>query len=149
MKDVNIIDKLHSELKKAMLSHNEVEKRVLRMLISAVKNKEVSTSKPITEDEFDVIVKKQIKERSEAMEDYKRGGREEAFEEERKEQRILKKFARPELSDEELERLVSEAIEKLGVSSSKEIGKVMGFLMKTLKGRASGDRVREIVEKLL
>lgn len=146
---MNIIDKLHSELKKAMLSHNEVEKRVLRMLISAVKNKEVSTSKPITEDEFDVIVKKQIKERSEAMEDYKRGGREEAFEEERKEQRILKKFARPELSDEELERLVSEAIEKLGVSSSKEIGKVMGFLMKTLKGRASGDRVREIVEKLL
>lgn len=149
MRNVNIVDKLHSELKKAMLSHNEVEKRVLRMLIAAVKNKEISTSKPITEEEFDVIVKKQIKERGEAMEDYKRGGRKEAFEEEKKEQEILKKFARPEFSDEELEKLVSEAIEKLGVSSSKEIGKVMGFLMKTLKGKASGDRVREIVEKLL
>lgn len=146
---MNIADKLHSELKKAMFSHNEVGKRVLRMLISAVKNKEISTSKLITEDEFDVIVKKQIKERVEAMEDYKRGGREEAFEEERKEQEILKKFSHPELSDEELEKLVSEAIEKLAVRSPKEIGKVMGFLMKDLKGKASGDRVRKIVEKLL
>ncbi len=146
---MNIIDDLHLELKRAMISHDEVEKRVLRMLISAVKNKEISTSKPITEDEFDVIVKKQIKEREEAMEDYKRGGREEAFEEERKEQEILRKFARPELSDEELEKLVSRAVKELGVNSPKEIGKVMGFLMKNLKGKASGERVRRIAEKLL
>ncbi len=149
MKNVNVVDKLHLKLKKAMLSHDEIEKRVLRMLISAVKNKEISTSKPVTESEFDVIVRKQIKEREEAMKDYKRGGREEAFEEERKEREILKKFSHPELSDEELEKLVSEAIEKLAVSSPKEIGKVMGFLMKSINGKASGDRVRKIVEKLL
>jgi uncharacterized protein YqeY len=147
--NMNIIDDLSSKLKKAMIEKNELRKRVLRMLISAVKNFEISTGKPVSEEDFDKIVKKQIKEREEAMQDYKRGGRDELYEEEKAERDVLKEFAKPELSDEEVEKVVAEKANELGVKSPKEFGKLMGAVMKVLKGKASGERIKKTVEKAL
>ncbi len=146
---MNVLEELGEKLKKAMMQKLEVEKRVLRMLISAVKNFEVSSGRPITEDEFDTIVKKQIKEREEAMEDYKRAGREQLYEEERAEKEILLKFAKPELSDEELKIEIKKIIDALQATSMENFGKVMGMAMKKLRGKASGERVRRHVENLL
>ncbi len=146
---MSILDKLGNDLKKAMMDKDELKKRVLRMLISAVKNFEVSTGKPISEEDFDKIVKKQIKEREEAMEDYKRGERNELYEEEKAERDILKEFAKPELSDEEIEKIVTEKADELDVKSAKEFGKLMGIVMKDLKGKASGNRIKSVVEKVL
>ncbi len=146
---MNVIDRLRKDLKEAMKDKNEVKKRVLRMLMSAVKNFEVSSGKAVSDEEFDAIVKKQIKEREEAMQDYKRGGRDDLYEEEKMERDILKEFAKPELSDEEIEKVVDEKAHELGVKSKKEFGKLMGAVMKSLKGKASGDRVRKAVEEFL
>lgn len=146
---MSILEDLRTKLKDAMIAKDERRTRVLRLLVSAVKNFEVEKIKQINEEEFDSIVKKQIKEREEAIEDFTRGNREDLAEEEKRELEILKEFARPELSDEEIEKVLSDKIKEMGLSSSKEIGKLMGAVMKEFKGKASGDRVKAIAEKLL
>ncbi len=146
---MNILEDLRNKLKDAMIAKDEIRTRVLRLLISAVKNFEVEKIKQINEEEFDAIVKKQIKEREEAIEDFTKGNRLDLAEDEKKELDILKEFAKPELSDEEIEIIASEKIKEMGISSSKEMGKLMGVLMKEFKGKASGDRVKAIAEKLL
>ncbi|MGC8637126.1 MAG: GatB/YqeY domain-containing protein [Athalassotoga sp.] len=146
---MSILEDLRNKLKDAMIAKDEIRTRVLRLLVSAVKNFEVEKIKQISEEEFDAIVKKQIREREEAIEDFTKGNRPDLAEEEKKELEILKEFAKPELSDEEIEKIVSGKIKEMGISSSKEIGKLMGVLMKEFKGKASGDRVKAIAEKLL
>ncbi len=146
---MNVLEELGKELRKAMTEKREVEKRVLRMLISAVKNFEISKGRPITEEEFDAVVKKQIKEREEAMEDYERAGRKELLEAEKAEKEVLENFAKPELPDEEIRAVVNKIILSCGATSQKDFGKVMGMAMKELKGKASGERVRKQVEFML
>lgn len=146
---MNILESLRNEIKTSMFSKNEMRTKVLRMLLSAVKNFEVEKMNPVDGDEFDAIVKKQIKERIEAIEDFKRGGRPELAKEEEDEIAILKEFARAELSDDEIEKILDEKIKELGLTSSKEIGRLMGAAMKELKGKASGTRIKDIAQKLL
>lgn len=146
---MGVIEELRTKLKESMFAKDEIRTRVLRMLISAVKNEEVSKRRTVTKDEFDAIVKKQIRERNEAIEDYKRGGREELLKEEERERGILEEFAMPELSDEEIKDVVAKIVKRENATSPREIGKVMGAAMKELKGKASGERVRKIAERLL
>ncbi len=146
---MGILDELSNELKNAMMQKDELRKRVLRMLISAVKNFEISSGKSIDEDDFDKIVKKQIKEREEAMQDYERAGRSELYNEEKAERDILKTFAKPELSDEEIKKAVEEKAKELSIASKKEFGKLMGAVMRILKGKASGERIKSVVEMVL
>lgn len=144
-----VLEDLRAKLKDSMISKNEIRTRVLRMLVSAVKNFEVEKMNPTTEEEFDAIVKKQIKEREEAIEDFSKGNRPDLAKEEKDELEILKEFAKPELSDDEVESFISLKIKEMDISSSKEMGKLMGIVMKALKGKVSGDRVKAIAEKLL
>jgi|UniRef100_A0A7V3RF99 uncharacterized protein YqeY len=144
-----ILEDLRSSLKDSMIAKNELRTRVLRLLVSSVKNFEVEKMRPINEDEFDSIVKKQMKEREEAIEDFEKGNRPDLAEAEKEELGLLKEFARPELSDDEVEKFITLKIKEMGLSSSKEMGKLMGVVMKELKGKVSGDRVKAIVEKLL
>ncbi|WP_456399215.1 GatB/YqeY domain-containing protein [Mesoaciditoga sp.] len=146
---MGILDELSNELKNAIMQKDELRKRVLRMLISAVKNFEISSGKSIDEDDFDKIVKKQIKEREEAMQDYERAGRSELYNEEKAERDILKTFAKPELSDEEIKKAVEEKAKELSIASKKEFGKLMGAVMRILKGKASGERIKSVVEMVL
>ncbi len=149
MIEVTILDDLRSKLKEAMIARDELKMRVLRLLVSAVKSFEVQKMGTITEEEFDSIVKKQMKEREEAINDFERGNRSDLAAEEKKEFEVLKEFARPEMPDGEIEKFLSDKIKEMGLSSQKEIGKLMGIAMKELKGKVSGDRVKAIAEKLL
>lgn len=146
---MTILEDLRAKLKDSMIAKDETRTGVLRMLVSAVKNFEVEKMKPVTEEEFDAIVKKQMKEREESINDFEKGNRPELAKVEKNELEILKSFARPELSDDEVEKFISLKIKEMNLSSSKDMGKLMGIAMKELKGKVSGDRVKAIAEKLL
>lgn len=146
---MTILEDLRAKLKDSMIAKDETRTGVLRMLVSAVKNFEVEKMKPVTEEEFDAIVKKQMKEHEEAINDFEKGNRPELAKAEKDELEILKSFARPELSDDEVEKFISLKIKEMNLSTSKDMGKLMGIAMKELKGKVSGDRVKAIAEKLL
>lgn len=143
------IEELRNRLKEAMKSSDEVRVRTLRLLISNVKNEEIEKGGQLTEEEFTEVVLREVKRRKEAIEMYEKAQRKDLADEERKELKVLEEFLPQQLSIDEIRSLAIEAIESVGASGPKDLGKVMSVLMPKLKGRADGKMVNKIVREFL
>lgn len=102
-----------------------------------------------TDDDVIEVIGREVKKRNEAIELYKKGGRDELAEKEQKELEILKAYLPEQLSEDEVRKLVEETISQTGASSMKEMGKVMGSLMPKVKGRADASLVSNLVREQL
>lgn len=143
------MEELRNKLKEAMKSSDEVRVRTLRLLISSIKNAEIEKGRELTEEEFSDIVLKEVKKRKEAIEMYEQGQRKDLADEERRELAILEEFLPKQLSEDEIKKMVVEAIDSVGASGPKDLGKVMSVLMPKLKGKADGKLVNKIVREFL
>jgi len=101
------------------------------------------------EEEVIEILVKEAKKRKEAAEIYNKGGRNDLAEKEKKELEIVQKYLPEQLSEIEVEKIVKTVVEKSGVKNIKEFGRLMGEVMKELKGKADAKLVGEIIKKLL
>lgn len=148
-------EKIAEDIKNAMRQKEELKLSVLRMLSSAIKNKELEkrgkTGKEevLTEDEIVAAIRSEVKKRKDSISEFGKAGRKELAEKEAAEMKILEAYLPAELPDEELESVVMEVLRGLGEVTQKDFGRVMGEAMKRLKGRASGDRVGGVVKKFL
>jgi len=120
---------------------------VLRMIKAEIKNKEIETKTELTDQDIFALLQKQIKQREESAAAYKQGGRDDLSAEEVKEIEIIKHYLPEELSDEDLSKIIEEAIKKIDAKSPADFGKVMGLVMPQTKGRASGLRVQAMVKE--
>jgi hypothetical protein len=121
----------------------------IRLLMSELKNAEIVKKECLVDDEVIEVVQRQIKRRNEAAEQYRKGDREELAEKEEKEAAVLARYLPEQLSDEELTRLIKEAIEATGATAPKDMGRVMGKLMPQVKGKADGKRVNQLTLELM
>ncbi len=146
-----LLSQIQSDLVQAMKDKDDVKLAVLRMLKSAVQLAQVEKGKDaeFTDDDVLLIVRRLIKQRSEAAELYKSGGAADRAERELAEAKILEVYQPAQLKDEELEKLVAEAAQSAGASGPKDMGRVMGKAMAAVKGQADGNRVRQAVQKYL
>ena len=149
-----LYQKLTSDLKDAMKSGDGFKVGVLRMLASAFHNKEIEKKgkklDPIlSEEEAIEILFRETKKRKEAMEIFTKAGRNDLAEKELKELEIIKKYLPEQLGEEEIEKNIKAAIEKIGANNIKDFGKVMAEAMKELKGRADASLVSGILKKQL
>lgn len=146
-----LLSQIQSDLVQAMKDKDDVKLAVLRMLKSAVQLAQVEKGKDaeFTDDDVLLIVRRLIKQRSEAAELYKSGGAADRSERELAEAKILEVYQPAQLKDEELEKLVAEAAQSAGASGLKDMGRVMGKAMAAVKGQADGNRVRQAVQKYL
>ncbi|MBI2268644.1 MAG: GatB/YqeY domain-containing protein [Candidatus Blackburnbacteria bacterium] len=144
-----IVENLTTQIQDALKSGDTLCVSTLRLLSSAIHNEEIAKQRGLTEDEELAIVRRQIKQREEATEAYKKGGREEAAQKEAKEEEILKEFLPAQMLDEEIGNIVNQVISETGASSPGDFGKVMGVVMGKIKGAASGDVVSRIVREKL
>jgi len=103
----------------------------------------------LTEEEVVGVVLSEAKKRKDAAQEFESGGRPELAEKELKEAELLKKYLPKQMSEDEIRKLVAEAVKNSGATSIKEIGKVMGLLMPQIKNRADGGMVQRIVQKEL
>jgi hypothetical protein len=103
----------------------------------------------LTEEEVAGVVLSEVKKRKDAAQEFESGGRPELAEKELKEAELLKKYLPEQMSEEEIRKLVIEAVQKVGATSPQEMGKVMGALMPQLKGRADGSMVQKVVQEEL
>ncbi len=148
------IQLLEEELKEALKAKEEVKTSTLRMLLSALrsaeKDKKYKTGEEgLSAEETESIVASEAKKRREAVEAFEKAGRQELAVKEKAELDILLPFLPPQLSEEEVEKLVKEAIASTGATTQKEMGKVMGALAPKVKGRADGSLVSQKVKELL
>lgn len=148
---------IESALTQALKSGDELRLSVLRLLLAALHNREIERRTksgegrdiPLTEEEVLHVIRGEVKKRRDAIEAYERGGRVDAAARERQELAILSTFLPPELSDEELTKIVRDGQAATGAATEKDFGALMGWVMGQVKGRASGERVSAIVRKVL
>lgn len=140
---------LMKELKDAMQNKDTLRKDTVTMLRAAILQVEKDNLKELSETEIEAIVAKEVKKRKEAIPDYIKGGREDIAETLNKEIEILSKYLPEQLTEEEIRKLVEEAVENTGASSMKDMGKVMGALREKTQGKADGKLVSDLVKEKL
>jgi len=142
-------EKLMEDLKESMKSKNKVRKDTITMVRAAVKQKEVDERVELSDADIEDIISRQIKSKKEALSDFIKGNRQDLVDLTNEEIKILLEYLPPQLSDEDLEAIVKEAIEATGAQSKKDMGKLMAFIMPKVKGKADGRHVNEIVAKYI
>jgi uncharacterized protein YqeY len=146
---MTLVEKINSDLISAMKSKDEVRLKVLRMLKSELKYKAIDTGQDLTDDDATAVLSSAAKKRNEAVEEYRRGGREDLAEQEMAESEIIKEYLPEQLSEEELKRMVEKAVAETGAESMKDLGVVMKALMPQIRGRAEGKSVNIAVRSVL
>jgi len=160
-----IKDKIKEDLKKAMQEKDGLKLSVLRMVSSAVFNKEkdnraklskageeeskLDEMSELTEEEVIMVVSSEVKKRKDSIEQYEKGGRSDLAENEKKELEILMDYMPEQINEDEIRKIVKEKIEELGISGSQETGKLMGAIMPQVKGKTDGNIVGKIVQEEL
>jgi len=146
---MNLDEKLLNDQKQAMKSGETLSLETIRPLRSALKYAAIAKQGDLTEEEGISVLSKEVKKRKEAIELYKKGGREELAQKEEKEMAIILGYLPKALSGEEIEQMVVQAIQDAQASSIKDLGKVMGRVMSLATGRVDGKSVQELVKKKL
>jgi hypothetical protein len=139
--------KLNEDLKKYMKEKNSKALNAIKILKTEIKKAEVEKQKELNNDEIMTLIRKQIKMRQDSIQQYREANREDLVEEEEYELNILKEYLPPEMSDEEIEKVIKNIISELGENA--KFGQVMGKAMKELKGKVDGSKVNSIVKNML
>lgn len=141
---------INNGLKEAMRKKDAEVLSVLRLLLSAIKMKEIALRKgeevSLNDEQVIEVIRSEIKKRNDSVSAYEQGGRQDLADKEKNEIKILEKYLPSSLSDEEIEKIVREEVE---ASTEKDFGRVMGKVMAKLKGKAEGGKISEIVKKVL
>ena len=146
---MSLKDKLALDLKQAMKDKDTIRKNVVQLIRSGVL--QIEKDKQITLDDEGVleVIAKQLKQRRDSMSDYEKSGREDLINQLKTEIDLLMEYLPRQLTAEELEVIVKDAVEKTGASSIKDMGKIMAAVMPQTKGRADGKAINEIARRLL
>jgi uncharacterized protein YqeY len=142
-------ERLQTETTAAMRSGDTLRRDVLRMAQNAIYNAEKAKRQPLSEDEVLSLVAREVKTRRESVEAFRAGGREDLASKEEAEIAILGEFLPQPLSEDELRRLVDEAITATGATSPRDLGKVMGWLSPRTRNRADGKVLSGLVAQAL
>lgn len=142
---------IRNNLDDAARAKDGLKVSTLRMLLSAVKYFEIAKGRDYQATDEDVIatIQKEVKKRRESIEMYQKGNRPELAEKETKEMEILMAYLPKQMGEDEVRKLVDDAIKKSGASTVADIGKVMGILMPQVKGKVDGSLVGKIVREEL
>jgi len=122
---------------------------MLRILLSAIKNEEIETKEPLSDEATLQVIARQKKQLQDALMDFERGGRADLVEKTQKEIAILDQYLPAQMPDEELDAMVASVIQETGARTPADMGRVMGAVMKQVGGKADGTRVREKVAAAL
>lgn len=143
---MTILERIDQEFKEAMKTKDEVTLSVLRMVRTAIKNKQIEMRRDLQESDVTTVLKTMIKQYLDALSDFRNAGRTDLAERQQKEIDIVSRYLPPAMPTDELEKIVKAAVQGL---TQADIGRAMGAAMKAVDGRADGNDVRRIVERLL
>ncbi|MDX1622408.1 MAG: GatB/YqeY domain-containing protein [Gemmatimonadota bacterium] len=144
-----ILERIQEDLNSALKAGEKLRVSTLRMLSSELKNRRIDLGRELEDEEAVEVLFRARKQRREAEEQYREAGREELAEREAAEAEIVQAYLPEPLSDEELDRIIDEAIEETGATDPGQMGAVMGRVMPRVKGRAQGAEVsRRVRERL-
>jgi uncharacterized protein YqeY len=146
---VGLRTQLEQDLRDAMRAGDALRVSTIRLALASLKNTEIEKRRDLSEEEVQEVLQREVKRRREAIEAFRGGGRDELAEKESLEMAILLGYLPQPLTEEELRRMVDEAIGQARASSPRDMGRVMSAVMPRVKGRADGNTVSRIVRERL
>lgn len=144
-----ITDTITQKIGEALKAHDEIRLSTLRLLSSALNYEFIAKQHKLLEDEEIVVVRREAKKRKEAIEAYEKAGYKDRADKEAKELSILQEYLPSETSNEDLSKMIDEAIATMKPTSMAEMGKVIGFVKAKTGGNAEGSKIAELVKSKL
>jgi len=146
---MSLLKRLDEDLKAAMKRSEAVRLSALRMAKAAIKNVQIDKGRELSDEEILAVLVSMAKQRRESIEQFSRGGREELAEKERQELAVLQAYMPAQLTPDEIDILILQAIQESSARSEADMGRVMKLLMPKIKGVADGKWVNTRVKELL
>ena len=146
---MSLVTRLEQEVKDAMLARDTDRRDALRLILSSLKSAEKDLLRPLSEDEELQVLQRERKKRHEAADAFHAAGRAEQAAKEEGELEILQEFMPEPLGEDDLERIVDDAIAENKATSMRDMGRVMADVMPQIAGRADGSAVSQLVREKL
>lgn len=146
---MSLEERLVEEMNQALKSSDKLRLSAIRMIRSALKNKEIELRKKLEDEEVVKVIQAMVRKGEESVEQFQAGGRMDLVDKEKKEIEILKSFLPQPLSQEEILKIIDQSIQETQASSAKDIGKVMKSVMPKIGGKADGKLVNQLVKERL
>jgi uncharacterized protein YqeY len=146
---MSLLERIEQQMKEALKAGEKLKLTVLRGLKSDVKYKQIEIGAPLTDEQIIGVLVSCAKKRRESIEQYRLGNREDLAQKEEAELAIINTYLPQQLTEEQLNELVAEAIKESGADSPQKIGLVMKVLMPKVKGQADGKLVIKLVSEML
>jgi uncharacterized protein YqeY len=141
--------RIQDDMKGAMKGGDKRKLGVIRLIMAAIKQREVDERIELDDDQVLAVLDKMVKQRRDSIEQYEKAGRDKLAEQEKFEIEILQEYLPEALSEEEIADLIKQAMADTGAESMKDMGKVMGQLKPKLQGRADMGAVSAKIKQLL
>lgn len=142
---MSLLDTLKTDMKAAMKAREAAKLGVVRMLIAGAQKQQIDQQRDLTEAEEVDFIAREAKKRKESITAFDKGGRDDLSEIERAELVIIEAYLPKQMTEEEVLVLIDQAIADTGASSAKDMGKVMGKIMKPLRGKFDGKATKDLV----
>jgi uncharacterized protein len=146
---MSLIARIEDDVKAAMRAREQERVDTLRLVLASLRSAEKELQRPLSDQEELQVLQRERKRRAEAAEAFREGGRGERAAQEERELAVIQSFMPEPVSEEELERIVDDAIAETGATSIRDLGRVMADVMPQVSGRADGSEVSRLVREKL
>ena len=147
---MTIQEKIQNQMTDAMRNKDQLRLSVLRMMKSAIKNKEIEKMKPLDEGEALSVLNTLVKQRKDSVDQFRKGGREELAQKEEAEIKVIEEYLPAAATEDDIRKAIDEAVQETGAASVKDMGKVMKAALARLAGKsADGSKVSLMVKEKL
>jgi uncharacterized protein YqeY len=142
-------EKINSEMISATKAQDKVRLSAIRMMKTAIHNREIDLKRKMNESEFLQLLSSMVKQRKDSIDQFKKGGRYDLVDKEEAELKVIQEFMPEQMSEEDIDNEIEKAIREVGAVGIKDMGKVMKVLMPKLTGKADGKMVGEKIKTRL
>ena len=146
---MSVLARLEEEVKDAMRARDNMRRDALRLILSSLRSAAKELQRPLSDEEELQVLQRERKKRNEAADAFRNGGREEQAQLEEGELAILQELMPEPLAEEEIERIVDDAIAENKATNMRDMGRVMADVMPQIAGRADGSAVSQLVREKL
>ena len=142
-------DRIFADMKTAMREKNKNRLQTIRLILAAIKQTEVDTREEVDDAIVSIILDKLVKQRRDSIKQYDDAGRTDLADQERSEMAVIQEYLPEQLSDAEIDELITEALEATGATSMADMGKVMGMIKPKAQGRADMGKISGLIKSRL
>lgn len=146
---MSLLENIRTDMLNATKAGNVDESQILKMVIATVKNEEITKGESLSDDEVLKVLRKESKKIQDSIDQFTKMGRVDLLEKEEIQLNVLKKYLPQLMDDSKVRDIVKQAIADSNASGMKDMGKVMGIVMREVNGQADGNTVKNIVSELL